>query len=776
MVNLPRLALRALGKRLPVLAGALEVNGITGRVEIRRDRFGIPHIEAGDDADAWFAVGFCHGQDRSFQIETRLRIVRGTLSALLGPAGLPLDRLSCRIGFRRYGEEAVAALSPEHRRLAESYARGVTLGASAGQPRRPHEFALLRARPTPYRAADALAYMALFTFAMPSNWDVELARLKVLALDGPGALADLDPAYPEWQPASDRPGEAAGRAADRLAEDAASLAAALGLGGASNNWAVSPTRTRTGRPLLANDPHLSPMLPPYWYLLHVATPDWSLAGASLPGAPALAAAHNGHLAWGVTAGLIDNTDFFLEEIGPDGASVRRGDRFVPCEVRTEVIEVRGELPETVQVLVTDRGPLVGPAFLGEVGNLSMSATWLVPRPLGALFELPRARTPGDLRRAFAGWNSVPLNVAYAADEGSIGWQPIGAAPRRRRGAGALPLPAWDETTGWEPGFVPFEDLPHLENPATGYLATANNLPSADGPYLGCDFLDGYRVARISEELAARTDWDVPSTLELQMDCRSIPWREMRDIVLAAAAEDPGLSPIADLLAGWDGRVAADSPAAAVFEFLLGEMSVRVARARAPRSADWALGRGFVALIPINSFIVRRVAHLVRLLREQPTGWFPQGWPEEMRRALRAAADRLAARYGPHPSGWAWGRVRPLLFHHPVSQRRPLGRVFDLGPYPWGGDTNTVSPAVVDPADPSSNPDAAVASLRMVIDVGRWELSRFVLPGGQSGNPFSPHYADQMPLWLKGDALPIAWSEEAVHRATRHTLVLRPRAG
>jgi len=773
MVNMPRLTLRAMGRRLPIVEGTLPVSGTSAPIEIQRDRFGIPHIEAGNDADAWFGVGFCQGQDRAFQIETRLRIVRGTLAALLGPAGLPLDRLSCRIGFRHYGEAAVEALSPEHRRLAEAYAAGVTMGTSAGLPRRPHEFALLRARPTPYRAADALAYMALFTFAMPSNWDVELARLKVLTLDGVEALAALDPAYPEWQPASDRPGEAAGRAADLVADDAALLAAAIGMGGASNNWAIAPGRTRTGRPVLANDPHLSPMLPPYWYLLHVTTPEWSLAGASLPGAPAMAAGHNGHLAWGVTAGLIDNTDFFLEQVGPDGCSVRRGDRFVPCEVRTEVIDVRGRPPEALEVLVTDHGPLVGPAFLGEVGNLSMSATWLMARSLGGLFDLPRARSPEDLRRAFADWNSLPLNVAYADSRGSIGWQLVGSAPVRRRGAGALPLPAWDETTGWEPDPVPFEDLPHLADPAAGYVATANNLPSATGPHLSCDFLDGYRVARISEALAGRTDWDVPAALALQMDCLSLPWREMREIVLLAVGEDPGLASVAALLAHWDGRVSADSPAATVFEFLVAELCSRVARARAPRSAEWALGRGFVSLIPINSYVVRRVGHLVRLLREQPPGWFPEGWEEELRRALRAAADRLDSRYGPDTARWAWGEVRPLTFRHPVSERKPLGRVFDLGPYPWGGDANTVSPAPVDPADPVANPDAAVASLRMAIDVGEWELSRFVLPGGQSGNPFSPHYADQMPLWLKGDALPIPWSREAVARATRHTLVLRP---
>ena len=214
MANWPRLALRALGKRLPTVDGTLRVRGVGGRVEIARDRFGIPHITAGDDADAWFAVGFCHGQDRAFQIETRLRLVRGTLAALTGPEGLPLDRLSRRIGFRRYGEEAAAALSPEHRRLAEAYARGVTAGADAGLRRRPHEFALLRARPTPYQAADALGFLALQAFALASNWDVELARLKILDPRRAGGPARPRPGLPGVA-AGLRPARRGGRAGGR---------------------------------------------------------------------------------------------------------------------------------------------------------------------------------------------------------------------------------------------------------------------------------------------------------------------------------------------------------------------------------------------------------------------------------------------------------------------------------------------------------------------------------------------------------------------------------
>jgi penicillin amidase len=207
--------------------------------------------------------------------------------------------------------------------------------------------------------------------------------------------------------------------------------------------------------------------------------------------------------------------------------------------------------------------------------------------------------------------------------------------------------------------------------------------------------------------------------------------------------------------------------------LLGDLINGVVDARAPHSAARALGAGFTPLVPFNSFLVRRVSHLVSLLRGQPDGWFPEGWNARIRSALDAAVGRLTAEHGPDPAKWAWGAVRQLTLRHPLSMRRPLDRVFDLGPLPYGGDANTVNPAPVDPADPTGNPDFAVASLRMAVDVGAWEQARFVLPGGQSGNPFSRHYRDQYDLWRKGDALPIAWSEPMVARSTRSTLVLDP---
>lgn len=763
-----------LGQRFPTTTGSLEVAGIDRPVVIRRDRYGITYVEAEGDTDAWYGLGFCHGQDRAFQLETLSRLVRGTTAELIGPPMLPLDRLSRRIGFQRVADGQLEALDDDTRAMLEAYARGVTDGATVGCARPAHEFALLRAQPTPYRASDALGVLLIMAFSLASNWDSELARLKVLTEDGPEALANLDPAYPEWLPVTAPPGAPARRAVDRLADDLAVFLATVGPGGGSNNWAIASTRTATGRPILANDPHLAPVLPPYWYLAHVRTPAWVVAGASFVGAPGFPVGHNGTAAWGVTAGLIDNTDLFVEELSADGRSVRRGDAFVPCEVHRETIQVKGEEPVEEEVLMTPRGPIIGPALEGEVGAISMCATWLTPRPIRGLLGIHTARTFEEFRRAFEQWPSLPLNMVYADVEGTIGWQLVGEAPRRRKGWGTLPLSGSDPEVGWEEESVPFEAMPHLIDPEAGFVATANNKPvrEDDDPFLGVDWIDGYRQARIVEALEGREDWDLAGAQALQMDQHSLPWRDLREAVLAVPAESDDVRRALDMLKAWDGTVAADVPAATLFEFLVAEMVQRIVKTRAPRATAWALGKGFTSLVPHSLFAVRRVGQLVRFVREQPGGWFERSWPEELADALATAMRRLREQYGEDVGRWAWGQVRPLTLHHAVGERAPFDRIFNLGPFPWGGDANTVGQAGFGPDDPTANP-FFIASLRYVVDVGNWEENRLALPGGQSGNPVSPHYDDLLPLWQRGEGVPIAWSPTRVEQIAPTVLRLEP---
>lgn len=764
-----------LGRRLPTTAGTLEVPGIGHPVVIRRDQYGIPYIEAQGDDDAWYGLGFCHGQDRAFQIEGNLRAVRGTVAELVGPAALPVDRLCRRVGFYRAAKQQVEVLDKDVRRMLEAYARGVTDGAKLGCPRLAHEFALLRAKPTPYSATDIVGVIKLMSFNLMTNWDCELMRLKTLTEDGPEALAALDPKTPEWLHVANPPMAFAGGVVDRLAEDLAIFTTTVDQGGGSNNWAIAPSRTSTGRPILANDPHLAPVLPPYMYLAHVRTPDWAIAGASFVGAPVFVSGHNGTAAWGMTSGMLDNTDLFIEEIGPDGQSVRQGDGFVSCEVRREVIQVKGGEPVEEEVLVTPRGPIIGPALEGEMGAISIRATWLDNRPVRGLFSLHRVRSFEEFHQAFEQWPVLPLNMAYADASGTIGWQLVGDAPLRRKGWGTIPLPGWDPQVGWQ-GLVPYDEVPHATDPEKGFIATANTkpTPSGEGPFLGVDWLDGYRLTNIVRALDARRDWDVAGVQALQLDQASIPWQEMRDAILGIPAEADEVGQALTLLEAWDGVLAADSPAAAVFEFFVIEMTQRVVRAKAPKAARWSLGGGCTPLAPRTFLAVRHFGRLVCLVREQPEGWFERPWAGEMADALVTVMTALREQYGDDPAGWAWGHLRQLTLRHSVGGQAPLDRVFNLGPIPCGGDCSTIAHASVDPFDPAANP-IFTACLRMVIDVGKWDESRFALPGGQSGNPLSPHYGDQLPFWQRGEGVTIAWSSEATERATRSVLRLEPTA-
>jgi penicillin amidase len=766
-----------LGRRLPHSGGTLLVPGLRHELLIRRDQWGIPHVEAADEWDACFGIGFCHGQDRAFQLETLLRVTRGALAEVIGPEALPVDRLSRRIGFYQSAKEQQTVLDADVLAALEAYAAGVNAGTSRGLSARPHEFALLGCQPTPWTPLDSLGVLKIMSFTLASNWDSELARLKILVADGPEALASLDPVYPEWQPAITPPGREAGPAADRLAEDMEQFAAVAKVGGGSNNWTVAGSRTASGRPILANDPHLDSTLPAHWYLAHVRCPQWEVAGASFPGGPSFPSAHNGQIAWGVTAGLIDDTDLFRERVGPDGTSVREGDQWVPCRVREEVIAVKGAEAVKERVLVTRRGPIISPALQDPPSEaLSLRAVWLDPRPVRGLMCMHKARNFDEARTILSKWPATSQNVVYADANGTIGWQLMGTAPRRRKGNGTIPQAGWDTEAGWEPDAVPFEEIPHLINPAEGFIATANNQtkPEGEGPFLAVDYIDGYRVSSIRRNLAARKDWDIPSIQKLQMDQHSLPWEEIRDVLLSAPATGAETRQALDLLRTWDGVVSADSAAAAVFELLLSEMIRRIARAKAPRSWEAAVGRGDSALLGYNLFTFRRTGHLVRLLRDKPQGWFARPWPDEIADAMASVVRWLKDHRGTDVGRWGWGHVRTLTMTHPFGQKKLFANVFNLGPLPCGGDDNTINNASARPIDPLFRPDT-IPSMRSAIDVGAWENSRFVLPGGQSGNPLSPHYGDLLPLWHRGEGVPIAWSPESVARATRETLRLRPEA-
>ncbi len=763
-----------LGRRLPTVSGTLQVDALHGSVTIRRDSYGIPHIDASHPLDAWYAIGFSQGQDRAFRIELQQRLARGTLSELIGKQGLALDRLARRIGFYSSARRQLDVLDPEIVEIIEAFANGVTAGTAIGCKRKPHEYVLLRSDPIEYTTTDVVAVSKLQSFALAGNWDVELARLHILRRDGPKALRDVDPTYLESHPLAAPPGAPAGAPGDRLHEDLKLLASVAGGAGGSNSWALAPARTSTGRPILANDAHLPGLLPIVWYLAHAHAPGMEVAGALLTGMPGFAAGHNGFAAWGLTAGFADNTDLFLEEIGPGGKSVRDGDGFVDCPVRREDIRVKGSEDVVEEVLETPRGPIVSPLFSGVTDAVSLRATWLDAMPIEGYLSAHTARSLEEFRSKFERWPLMSLNVTYADENGSTGWMLVGEVPKRKSGYGTVPTPGWADETGWEDDYVPLGEMPYVVDPPDDMVVTANNQPSLDGEgrFLGADWVDGFRAARLFEALQTRDDWDPKSTRRLQMDLLSAPWQRIRDVVLGISPRKSEARIGQAMLADWDGELSPESPAASVFVHFMDAISRRTMEAKVPQSVASILGKGPFSELPIGLLAARRAGSVVRLLSSQPSGWFSEPWSTVVEESLAEAVKRLTERYGEDREGWAWGRIRPLTLRHPIGERKPFDRVFNLGPIPLGGDGDTVAQAMTDPSNATSNP-IIIPSIRMVVDVGDWDNSSFSIPGGQSGNPLSPHYSDQLPLWQQGEGVAIAWSEEAVEQATVHTLTLEP---
>jgi penicillin amidase len=418
--------LRLLGRRRPAARGVLRVPGLRAQLTIGRDRWGIPHVEAASDEDAWFGLGFCHGQDRGFQLELLLRAGRGTISEMAGPATLPIDRLSRTLGFHRIATAQVGRLDEGVRAQVDAYVAGIN--AAAASTPNPHELALLRRRRTSWTSEDVLAFAGLQALALGGNWDTELARLQILLADGPDALAALDTTYAPWLPVVTPVGAAAGAALGRLASDVTRLRDAVGGAGASNAWAVSGARSGTGAPLLANDPHLAPGVPAPWYLAHVVTPEWSVAGASFVGSPTFPSGHNGRAAWGITAACTDSADLFWEELDLTASTARGADGPEPIDRRSERIEIRGREPEEFEVVVTARGPVVTGVLDGVTTALSLRATWLEPVPVRGLLAVHRVGDFATFRELFVDWPGPSLNVVYADAAGHIGGSSSARSP------------------------------------------------------------------------------------------------------------------------------------------------------------------------------------------------------------------------------------------------------------------------------------------------------------------------------------------------------------
>ena len=495
-------------------------------MRVRRDRWGVPHIEASSHDDLWFAQGFCHGQDRLWQMDFYRRVVRGRVSEMAGAEGLAVDRLMLTLGIRRVAEREAAALDSEERRRLEVFCAGVNAAArSASAP--PFEMQLLRLEWEPWQPVDVLSLGKLLAFGLSTNWEKELLRSDMTRALGPELAARLDPGYPADNPVvTQEPWSGDGLA---LAEQIDAVRRSIGLAveaSGSNNWAVSGSLSATGSPLIAGDPHLPPSMPGIWYQVGMQLGDRFVRGASLPGMPGVYMGQNNDVCWTFTNAMADIEDLFVERV--EGDRYLFEDEWRPLEVVEEEIPVKGREPERLEVRSTHHGPIVNEALGADEGE-PLALRWLTLDESAffpGMYELLEISSGPELVAHLEAHTSPASNLIWADREGSIGYKLIGRLPLRKGGCPDLPKPGWTGEFEWE-GTVPYEELPEVVDPESGFLVTANNRIVGDEypHHITSDWLDGYRARRIEELLRASDEHDLEGFEEMQSDNLSIPGLE-----------------------------------------------------------------------------------------------------------------------------------------------------------------------------------------------------------------------------------------------------------
>lgn len=742
---------------LPKTTGRIELQGLEGPVRVRRDRWGVPHVEAAHAPDLWFAEGFCHAQDRLWQMDVYRRIVSGRLSEIAGPEGLPVDRLMRTLGIRRVAEREAAALPLELRRRMETFCAGVNAAAGAARAR-PFEMQLLRLDWEPWRPADMLSLGKLLAFGLSTNWERELLRADMVRALGPERAALLDPAYPADNPVvTQEPWSGDGLA---LAEQIDAVRRRIGFSteaSGSNNWAVSGALSATGSPLLAGDPHLPPSMPGIWYQVGLTLGERTVRGASLPGMPGVYMGQNDDVCWSFTNVMADVQDLFVERI--EGDRYLFEDEWLPLQVLWEEIPVKGrEEPDRLEVRITHHGPIVNEA-LGADDAEPLALGWATldePTAFEGMFELHVIGSGPELVASLQGHTSPASNLVWADRHGSIGYKLVGRLPLRRGGCPDLPKPGWTGEFEWE-GTIPYAELPETVDPESGFLVTANNRIVGDEypHHITSEWLDGFRARRIEDLLRSTTEHDVDGFEAMQSDTLSLPGLEAARRL--ARLRPPGQREISAIerLRSWDGRLDPDSIAGTIYQAFLLRLARGLARA-AIGDRDlcerW-LDRADNGFTPHVTSPWRWHSHLMRLWEEGDEGLIGRDWDELALEALRGALDDLTDRFGPDPEGWRWGRVHEMEFPHALGDANPLLRRLLNRRLRAGGAQETVSQIAYDPNDPYRAVWAP--SWRMVgdpLDAGR---SRWQMFTGQSGHPASRHYDDLQVDWLHGRTQPMA---------------------
>jgi penicillin amidase len=752
----------------PATSGTVPVDAtlLPRAVTVERDRDGIPTIRAQTLDDAWFAMGYVHGQDRLWQLEMNRRIASGQLAEVLGPGAAETDKFLRTLGVARAAKAQFARLDAATQQALRRYADGVNAAAAAVRAL-PPEFLLLGFRPGVWQPEDSVAWSIMMAWDLGGNWSSELLRLQLAQRL---SVAQIDELLP---PLSAPPVPIADYAAmyrnlgitAAQADAVASLATAfpeIGSGGlGSNNWVIAGSRTASGKPLLANDPHLSLNVPAIWYLARIEADGLQLQGATLPGLPYIVLGRNQHVAWGFTNTGPDVQDLYLERFNPADPNAVLGPKGLESmQLVLETIRIKGERDLPLNVRISPRGPIISDVHeptrraLGASGfGLSFRWTALDPDNLTvrAGLGLNRARNAQEVEAALRDWAAPMQNVVFADAAGNIGFVAAGRVPKRRSDndlQGLAPAPAWEPRYDWD-GYIPYEQLPREYNPERGYIATANNniLPDAYPFFMTTEWALPFRVQRIAQRIEAVPKHDVASLQAMQADVMSLAMPAWQRVIDAQG----GLKPQTELgrrawamLQGFDGDMRADRPEPLIWNAWLAAAGRRLLAGRlgGAQAYDRLFGRR--DLLAGLLLMTRNGSALC----DDPATPQKESCIDALSAAFDAAMADVAKAQGGDPARWRWGDAHQARSEHrPFGKQPLLARLFDLR-VPSPGDTYTINVGKTAQIGPEPLSNVHAPSLRAIYDLSSPQAAWMMHSTGQGGNRLLAHYGDFVERWAQ----------------------------
>jgi penicillin G amidase len=785
VVLLLALSLWYFRQSLPLLEGRVRLPGLSEAVRIITDENGVPHIFARRDRDALFALGYAHAQNRMWQMELQRRIGQGRLSEILGKSQLPTDELMRTLGLYRVARENLQHLDATSRATLEAYCAGVNAWLAQGHVL-PVEFQLLGLRPEPWKPEDSLLQIKLLAWSLDRNYRLELAFSSLTRSLGVQRARQLRGNYPKQSVlVTGRSAPPAHNIASMLAliDRTDHMLRLAGEAAGSNAWVISGRYTESGRPILANDPHLKTQLPSIWYLAELQGDKLHVCGATIPGLPWVITGHNETIAWGVTALDADTQDIFLERMNLDNDNLYEVDgRWEAVSVATERINIRADFPEILHQDVapvmwaarsTRHGPLISDA-LGRIDS-PMALQWPALKAddlsYSAFLAIDYARDWSAFKQALAIYTAPTLNFVYADTSGNIGYVAAGEVPIRKSGDGSLPVPAWTSQFDWV-GVIPRSALPDSFNPPSGYIVTANNKIHDDGyPYfISRDWAPGYRADRITQlitdEIKTGRKLTVPDVIHMQGDEKNLQAAQVLRLFLSVSPRAPQERRALKYLRDWNLQADEHSVGASIYHAWLRrfcgsllEEAMKVDTLYSERDHGSAYDRIF------PQFLSELAAGRMQEWCDIPDTAKVESCTDRALSSLDAALKDLAQIGGREMDGWQWGEIHRAYYPHSLfTNIRILDQIFDRS-IPHGGDAYTVDVAPSVLSKGKGFLDEAGASYRQVIDTADFGRSRFINNTGQSGNIFSRHYDDFVRRHQKLSLVPMTFGAAGLRGKT-----------